>query len=230
GVGSMIFLDDGFSWVAAEMLPQAPPPRGLKRRVKCWLGLWDEGYRGRGWIDAAYVFGAAPGVPRRIDFVEIVRRQRPYVDALAGRCGGGDVERVSEPDYLILTQPFTEEGLCRELEEVDVLCAFVNDVPPGRRIVVKVHPWEPKEKYRALSAARADVEMVGASTMPYELLHARLQPKCLVGFSTAALLTAPHFYPCRLISLLKWFTTDTRRYVEILDRMLGTRVEYPERA
>ena len=228
-IGSMLFLDDGLSWVASELLPQRPPPRGLKRWAKRWLGLWDEGYRGRGCIDAAYVFDAALGGARTIDFAEILQRQRRYVEAIANRCVVG-VERFVEPDYLILTQPFTEEGLCREMEEVEVLRAFVADVPPGSRVVVKVHPWDPNEKYRALSAVHARVEMVEASTMPYELLHARLRPKCLVSFSSAALLIAPHFYPCRLISLLKWLTTDTRRYVEILDRTLGTRVEYPERA
>ena len=225
---SIVYYDDGLSWLGGQLIPDPVLSPGLKRTIKRLLGIYDEGIRRRGRVDAAFVFEPNASVDRVFDFGAVITRQEGYLAGLADRISKG-LSVYGQPDYLILTQPFTEEGMCRGMEEVAAVDAFVRSLPPQAGVILKPHPRELAGKYAALMGTRLGFRELDVQDMPYELLHARLQPRCLVGFFSAALLMSQFFHRCRVVSLMEWLPLDMSRHKVLLDRMLNARVEYPRR-
>ncbi len=224
-VRSLIFLDDGYTWLWAQSFPPDPTPRGLKRVVKRLLGLYDEGYRALGRVDAAYVFDPTRSGHAAADFASIVAGQRDYLVTLAARVTDG-LEAFGHPDYVVISQPLTEEGICASGEEVEVIRCFVDALPGRPSVVLKQHPREGDGKFRRLLDEYPNVTALPSYRVPYELLHARLRPSCLVSFWSAALMMAQVVQPARIVSLVSALSMDTSLYVEFLNRVLGPLVEY----
>jgi hypothetical protein len=222
---SLIFLDDGYTWLWAQLFPPDPIPRGIKRLVKRVLGLYDEGYRALGRIDAAYVFHSNRSKHGTVDFASIVAGQRDYLLALAERMAVG-LEGFGHPDYVVLSQPLTEEGICAPGEEVEAVRRFVTALPDSPSVVLKQHPREGEGKYRRLLDNNPRVTSLPSYRVPYELLHAKLRPSCVVSFWSASLMIAQVVQPTRIVSLVPALSLDASPYVAFLDRVLGPRVEY----
>jgi len=112
------------------------------------------------------------------------------------------------PDYLIATQPLTEDYYCKNFEEVEAIEEFIKN-NLNKRIVLKVHPRERLNKYSNIIRDYGNVLLLPEkyNVYPYQILHFSLLPTNIVSFFSSILLTVestnPLFKRISLVSLLK---------------------------
>ena len=101
---------------------------------------------------------------------------------------------------LIITQPFSEMGsipLETELNLMQSLIKFINkyDIKP----ILKPHPREKSDKYDDL--VDCDFEII-KNKFPVEEIIPNLDPVCVVGYTSTALLNSKIFFDINAVSLL----------------------------
>ncbi|GEM_PF-4663159 len=149
------------------------------------------------------------------DLGKIISSHSDYVEHLSQKISLPP-ELPREPDYLILTQPLTRDGITKKYEERKVVDLFLDAIPTKSTVIIKPHPFD-TSYFHNIKRREGIYVLESLKFIPYELLHARIRPKRLVSFWSTALLTAPLFYsthPISLASNLK--TTDASFYVNYL--------------
>ncbi len=100
---------------------------------------------------------------------------------------------------LIISQPFSELNRISQKEELqfmDSLIKFINK--KGLKPILKPHPREKVEKYNKL--IDCDFDVIG-NNFPVEEIIPNLNPKCVIGYSSTALLNSKVFYGINAVSL-----------------------------
>lgn len=92
-------------------------------------------------------------------------------------------------DYLILTQPLTEDGITTNKIEVEVIRKFIQ---PEKNYLIKLHPRDSEEKYEEiLSLGNVKLLDNKYQNIPYQVLHYSLNPKNIVSHFSSVLYTTP---------------------------------------
>lgn len=96
-------------------------------------------------------------------------------------------EKFKNFDYIILTQPLTEDKFCQGLKEIEILKKFINN---KNSYLIKIHPREKKEKYKELLKEK-NIKLLPEkyNKIPYQVLHLSLNPKNIVSFFSSVLFT-----------------------------------------
>lgn len=92
-------------------------------------------------------------------------------------------------DYIILTQPLTEDGIEKNNKEVEIIKKFIT---PNKNYLIKLHPRDNIEKYKEILEL-SNVEALGAKYqyIPYQVIHYSLNPKNLVTHFSSVLYSVP---------------------------------------
>ncbi len=91
------------------------------------------------------------------------------------------------PDYVILTQPLTEDSLCKNYLEVK---AIENFIEKDKKYIIKFHPRDDKNKYRNITKLVNVLELPEElNEIPYQILHYKLNPKGIVSHFSSVLYT-----------------------------------------
>ena len=141
-----------------------------------------------------------------------------------------DIKRDNvEKTIIIISQPLSENNIILledELSTMSSLIKFINK--KGIKPILKPHPREKKDKYSNLIGC--DFEIIEDSS-PVEEIIPIVNPLCVVGYSSTALLNSKIFYDINAISLTdllsitdnekfnfgKEFKTLTSNYVNFID-------------
>ncbi len=98
-------------------------------------------------------------------------------------------DKYKNIDYLILTQPLTEDGLTINKIEVEVIKNFIQ---PEKKYLIKLHPRDSEEKYKEiLSLDNVKLLDNKYQNIPYQVLHYSLNPKNIVSHFSSVLYTTP---------------------------------------
>jgi hypothetical protein len=228
-VHKLIFLDDGFT-IASEILEKPRRNRfaNFKIGLKSLIGLYDNyflSYNNR--IDKLFIFGSNVSKRKNIfELSDIILNNLDYVTYLSTKCNMR-LDNYARPDYIVLTQPLTEQNLCKEGEDVEIIKNYVHSIPETERILIKLHPSEKIDKYRDIQN-RKNIKILDSQRgIPYELIHIQLKPINLVSFFSFALFTSQYFYQSKILSLVKRLPIDNKdKYVEALNILFQDNISY----
>ena len=134
---------------------------------------------------------------------------------------------------LIITQPFSEMNTISLKEELSLMGSLIKVLnEKGIKPVIKPHPRENSAKYNNLTDCDFDVI---ENNFPVEEIIPNLNPVCVIGYSSTALLNSKVFYDIDAISLSdimhsmssdemlhesdEEFKTLTGNYVNFVDRI-----------
>jgi len=100
---------------------------------------------------------------------------------------------------LIITQPFSEMNTISLDEEINLMVSLIKVInKKGINPVIKPHPRENRAKYNNLNDC--DFEII-ENNFPVEEIIPNLNPICVIGYSSTALLNSKVFYDINAISL-----------------------------
>lgn len=98
-------------------------------------------------------------------------------------------EEYKNIDYLILTQPLTEDRLTTDKIEIEIIKKFIQK---EKNYLIKLHPRDKKEKYKEiLSLDNVKLLDNKYQNIPYQILHYSLNPKNIVSHFSSVLYTTP---------------------------------------
>jgi hypothetical protein len=134
---------------------------------------------------------------------------------------------------LIITQPFSEMNTISLEDELSLMGSLIKVInEKGIKPVIKPHPRENSAKYNNLTDCDFDVI---ENNFPVEEIIPNLNPLCVIGYSSTALLNSKVFYDIDAISLSdimrsmskdemldesdEEFKTLTGNYVNFVDRV-----------
>ncbi len=116
---------------------------------------------------------------------------------------------ITEKNYkdiyaVILGSPLTENKYLKNYEEILVIEAYLNDelkLNKKKKILIKPHYRENKEKYRLLIQKYRNIELICDydNSIPYQVLHQKINPSIVIGFYSSAMLVEN----CKVISLIR---------------------------
>lgn len=94
-------------------------------------------------------------------------------------------KKYIECDFLILTQPLTEDKLCNDFLEVKSIEKFIEK---DKKYIIKLHPRDNKEKYKKLLQLKNVLLLPEEyKNTPYQILHYNLKPKNIVSHFSSVL-------------------------------------------
>ena len=98
-------------------------------------------------------------------------------------------ETSNRIDYILLTQPLTEDKLVKNNLEVEIIKKIIIE---DKKYLIKIHPREKEEKYKELLEL-PNVEFLPSKykNVPYQALHYKLNPKGIITFFSSILYTIP---------------------------------------
>ncbi len=100
---------------------------------------------------------------------------------------------------LIITQPFSEMNTISLEEELSLMGRLIKVInKKGIKPVIKPHPRENSDKYNNLTDCDFDVI---ENNFPVEEIIPNLNPICVIGYSSTALLNSKVFYDINAISI-----------------------------
>lgn len=103
------------------------------------------------------------------------------------------IPKIEEPqnkiDYILLTQPLTEDKLVKNNLEVEIIKKIILK---DKKYLIKIHPREKEEKYSELLKL-PNVKFLSSKykNVPYQTLHYELNPKGIITFFSSILYTIP---------------------------------------
>lgn len=223
----LIYLDDGLT-IAGEFI-SSPKPK-IKTKMKSIFGIHDHNFLSYNKkISEAYIFHSIISTRRDLNILElsdIIVNNLNYMFYLSERLNL-NLDKYLNPDYVILTQPFSEQGICQCNEDVHVISKFIEQLPENSKIVLKRHPAEDSKKYDKITDSRV-IKLESYAQIPYELLHIILKPSNLVSFYSTSLFTSQFFYKTKLISLVKDLNIPNQNeYARLLDAVFQNKIHYP---
>ncbi|MDD5773366.1 MAG: glycosyltransferase family 52 [bacterium] len=226
----LIYLDDGLI-IGSEFIspPELSRKAALKYKIWSMAGLYPNNfvsYDKR--INELYLFNSHLSDRKNLsikDLGEIVIKNSDYIYDLSQKLQL-NLDEYLNPDYIILSQPLFEQGICGENEDVNALSDFIKKLPPNSKIVFKMHPSENSKKYEKIITRNIKV-LESYKHIPYELLHFKLKPINIVSFFSTALFTSQYFYGTKIISLLKSCKIANKsEYVNLLDKIFQNSIIY----
>lgn len=130
--------------------------------------------------------------------------------------------RLKNCDGIILTQPLTEDKICQNYEEVNVLLDYLS---PQKNYYLKLHPREKKEKYLKL-LERKNIKLFPEeyNKIPYQILHSLIRPKSIISFFSSVLFSVDSYSDkeFKRVSLVKKLNNKSiLESVEIMKRYLN---------
>lgn len=106
-------------------------------------------------------------------------------------------DSLKEKSVLIVTQPYSEMGFISEEDEFKVIEDIINFL--DKKILLKPHPREDKNKYNSLTEKYSNIEILDNSFSIEELLPS-LNLYFIIGFTSSTLINAKIFYNIESIS------------------------------
>jgi len=122
-----------------------------------------------------------------------------------------DIEGIDQmvypnsPDFLILGQPLGIDGHCSKNQEYSAINKFI-EYFPSAEVVYKPHYRENVQDYSFLKKYK-NVQVLDVNKIiPYQIIHAKIDPKNIVSFISSALFSVPSlhedFHRISLIDLI----------------------------
>lgn len=144
---------------------------------------------------------------------DIIENKKDYIFELSQKIIVSD--KYMNPDYVIFGQNF---GIEAE-DSVKPIDVFLSKIDSTKKILLKPHPSDPKNKYVQLLKKYPNIiYMKDLYSIPYELIHAKIKPKAIVSYQSTVLITSPIFYKCKVISLLPLFNVKCKeKWINLID-------------
>lgn len=134
-------------------------------------------------IKKAYVFFADElrKYNSKIEYINLEKILIKYIPKIE--------ETSNRIDYILLTQPLTEDKLVKNNLEVEIIKKIIIE---DKKYLIKIHPREKEEKYKELLEL-PNVEFLPSKykNVPYQALHYKLNPKGIITFFSSILYTIP---------------------------------------
>jgi hypothetical protein len=118
-------------------------------------------------------------------------------------------DKFLNPDILIATSPFTENGHCKNFEEVKVIENVITK-NKSKSILLKLHYRDDKDKYLNILKKYNNVRIMPSkyNNMPYQILHSILRPGSIYAFHSSILFSVPALSKdFKRVSMLKLIDT-----------------------
>jgi hypothetical protein len=118
-------------------------------------------------------------------------------------------DEILNPDILIATSPFTENGHCENYEEVDVI-ANVIAKNKSKSILLKLHYRDDRSKYNEILTKYNNVKILPSkyNNIPYQIFHSILKPRSIYAFHSSILFSVPALTKdFKRVSMLKLIDT-----------------------
>ena len=130
-------------------------------------------------------------------------------------------EKYFNPDILIFTQPLTEDGYCKNYDEIKVIEEFIKN-NQDKNIIIKLHPRDKIKSYDYLK--KYDIIFMPDiyQTIPYQIMHARINPVIIVSFFSSILFSVPSIRKdFKRISLINYIDNqDVQNVVREIEKVL----------
>jgi len=173
-------------------------------------------------VDSTLMYTISSNIFRSVDYIfrEMILRSMPverrflftlesqlkindnicssYKDVLKLRNNDLNIDKFGKT-VLIITQPFSEMNTISLEEELSLMRSLIKVInKKGIKPVIKPHPRETSDKYNNLKDCDFDII---ENNFPVEEIIPNLNPVCVIGYSSTALLNSKVFYDIDAISL-----------------------------
>jgi hypothetical protein len=126
---------------------------------------------------------------------------------------GNKLSSSNEKIVLILTEDYSEENILTSKEELDIIKSLIKIINGlNIRVIIKPHPVEKEDKYKNILEEFDNVKIINNGPIAEKIIP-YLNPICVFGYSSTALINASLLYNITSVSLINIIISDNEKFL-----------------